>query len=181
MALMFFITAAVNKTYPAPPNNSTVPPSGIATVALIYLFVIAYNMSWGALPWPYVSEIFPTRIREPGIGVGVASQWLWAFVFTLATPYMVNDIAWGTFLVWGCFNVIIAVGTWGFLKETKGKSLEEINAELKGREGVFDRRTKAAAGEMPPVEAVGSGSGSWEEESIKGTGKRKATRVDEVC
>jgi len=31
-----------------------------------------------SLPWPYVSEIFPTRIREPGIAVGVASQW---FVF----------------------------------------------------------------------------------------------------
>lgn len=32
----------------------------------------------------------PTRIREPGIAVGVASQWLFSFVYTLSNPYMVS-------------------------------------------------------------------------------------------
>jgi len=93
---------------------------------LIYMFVIAYNLSWGPLPWPYVSEIFSTRIREPGIAVGVGSQWLFNFVFSLTTPYMITNMGWGTFLLWGLFDAVIAVLTFLFLKETKGLSLEEI-------------------------------------------------------
>lgn len=88
--------------------------------------MIAYNFSWGPLPWPYVTEIFPTRTREPGIAVGVASQWLFNFVFTLTTPYMIKNIKWGTFLLWGLFDFVIAFFSWFVLAETKGKSLEEI-------------------------------------------------------
>lgn len=77
-------TAAVLKTHPAP-GDATITSAGIATIALIYLFVIAYNFSWGPLPWPYVAEIFPTRIREPGIGLGVATQWLFNFVYSISS------------------------------------------------------------------------------------------------
>ncbi|KAL1304458.1 hypothetical protein AAFC00_003453 [Neodothiora populina] len=125
MAACQISTAAVVKTHPAP-GDGTVTPSGIATIALIYLFVIAYNFSWGPLPWPYVSEIFPTRIRESGIGIGVASQWLWNFVFSISTPYMIKNIKWGTFLLWGLFDLVIAIGVWFFLTETRGLSLEQI-------------------------------------------------------
>lgn len=55
MAACQITCAVVVKEKPAP-GNETVTSSGIATVALIYLFVIAYNFSWGPLPWPYVSE-----------------------------------------------------------------------------------------------------------------------------
>lgn len=74
MAICQVATAIVLKYHP-PPEDAHVTSSGIATVALIYIFVIAYNFSWGPLPWPYVAEIFPARVREPGIGTGVAFQW----------------------------------------------------------------------------------------------------------
>ncbi|TVY13393.1 putative quinate permease [Lachnellula arida] len=128
MAACQISTAAVVKAKPPPAKvgDGGVTSSGIATVALIYLFVIAYNLSWGPLPWPYVSEIFPTRIREIGIAVGVSSQWLFNFVFSLTTPYMITNMGWGTFLLWGLFDAVIAVFTFFFLKETRGLSLEEI-------------------------------------------------------
>lgn len=125
MAACQISTAAVVKTHP-PASGGDISSSGIATVALIYLFVMAYNLSWGPLPWPYVSEIFPTRIREVGIAVGVSSQWLFNFVFSLTTPYMIANIGWGTFLLWGLFDTVIAGGAFLFLRETKGLSLEAI-------------------------------------------------------
>ncbi|KAI4726890.1 general substrate transporter [Aureobasidium sp. EXF-10728] len=125
MAACQISTAAVVRSKP-PPGDATVTPSGIATVALIYLFVIAYNFSWGPLPWPYVSEIFPTRIREPGIGIAVSSQWLWNFVYSISTPYMIKNMGWGTFLFWGIADLVIAAGAWFFLDETRGRSLEDI-------------------------------------------------------
>ncbi|KAI0178660.1 general substrate transporter [Hypoxylon sp. FL1284] len=127
MAACQITTAAVVKSFPSPSEPvDTVPPSGIATVALIYLFVIAYNFSWGPMPWPYVSEIFPARIREPGVAIGVASQWLFNFVFSLTTPYMITSMGWGTFLLWGLFDAVIAALSFAFLKETRGLSLEVI-------------------------------------------------------
>lgn len=152
MMITMIIAAAIVATHPQPKK---VTSSGIAVVAMIYLFVIIYNMSWGALPWPYVSEIFPTRIREPGVGVGVASQWLWSFVFTLVTPYMISNLGkggWGTFLFWGLCNVVIAIVSYFFIKETNMKSLEQINAELLGRKNELVERVEQAD--------AGSGSGS---------------------
>ncbi|PQE06123.1 mfs quinate transporter protein [Rutstroemia sp. NJR-2017a BBW] len=55
MSMCQIVTAIVVKELPAS-KSAGVTSSGIATVALIYLFVIAYNLSWGPLPWPYVSE-----------------------------------------------------------------------------------------------------------------------------
>ncbi|KAI0515036.1 putative MFS quinate transporter [Xylaria bambusicola] len=127
MSACQIVTAAVVKSFPAPEEQqATVSPPAIATIALIYLFVVAYNFSWGPMPWPYVSEIFSPRIREPGVAIGVASQWLWNFVFSLTTPYMIASLGWGTFLVWGIFDLFIAGFTFFLLKETRGLSLERI-------------------------------------------------------
>lgn len=71
-------------------------------------------------------RIFPARIREPGVAIGVGSQWLFNFVFSLTTPYMISSMGWGTFLLWGVFDAVIAVLAFVFLKETKGLSLEAI-------------------------------------------------------
>ncbi|KAF7558605.1 hypothetical protein G7046_g5561 [Stylonectria norvegica] len=136
MAACQITTAAVVKAKP-PPAEADVTSSGIATIALIYLFVIVYNFSWGPMPWPYISEIFPSRIREPGVAIGAASQWLFNFVFSLSTPYMMADIGWGTFLLWGVFDLVIAVLAFFFLKETKDLSLEVIaqhQYKMKGSE-----------------------------------------------
>lgn len=60
------------------------------------------------------------------MAVGVGSQWLFNFVFSLTTPYMISNMGWGTFLLWGIFDVVIAAVAFFFLKETKGLSLETI-------------------------------------------------------
>lgn len=125
MAVCMLATAGLVKNYP--PHDGAVTPAGIGTVALIYLDIIAYNFSWGPLPWPCTSEIFPTRIREPGVAFGVGSQWLFNFVWSFATPYIMSGIGWATFLLFGLLDVLIMIFTYFFLKETAGKTLEEIN------------------------------------------------------
>lgn len=47
---------------------------------------------------------------------------------------MMTNLGWGTFLLWGVFDVIIAILAFFFLKETKGLSLEAI-AETQFRKG----------------------------------------------
>ncbi|KAJ5432986.1 uncharacterized protein N7458_012142 [Penicillium daleae] len=130
MAACMLATAAVVKEYP--PHDGVVSSAGIATVALIYLDIIAYNFSWGPLPWPCTSEIFPTRIREPGVAFGVGSQWLFNFIWSFATPYIMAGIGWATFLLFGLLDILIVAFTFFCLKETAGKTLEEINEMFDG-------------------------------------------------
>ncbi|KAJ5511426.1 Major facilitator superfamily domain general substrate transporter [Penicillium expansum] len=124
MAACFIIVTVVKETTPAPDAKAT--PAGIGMVAMIFLTNSIYQFSWGPLPWPYTAEIFPTRIREIGTSVAVSTQWLFNFLFSLVTRYMMNS--WGSyvFLFYAILDIIMAIIVWFFVKETKGKSLEEM-------------------------------------------------------
>ncbi|CAG8122592.1 unnamed protein product [Penicillium olsonii] len=175
MAVCMIATAAVIKTYPQP-GDGTVTSSGIATVALIYLDIIAYNFSWGPLPWPCTSEIFPTRIREPGVAFGVGSQWLFNFVWSFSTPYIQASLGWGTFLLFGLLDVVIVGFTYFCLKETAGKTLEEINWLFEGvpdfeqgkPTGVEDETPSCYGRESPTVVRSGSKHQAAHVESVAG-------------
>lgn len=73
-----------------------------------------------------MSEIFPTRIREGAIATGTATQWLFNFVFSQITPHAIKNLGWKTFLMFAIFNCSLLAYTWFFIKETKGRSLEEM-------------------------------------------------------
>lgn len=61
MAICQVSVAALVRSNPVP-EDGTITSSGIATVALIYLFVTFYNFSWGPLTWPYVAEVCITSV-----------------------------------------------------------------------------------------------------------------------
>jgi len=126
MMTMMFIIGGVLHVHP-PTNVNTVSPASIAMVVMIYLYVIGYSASWGPVPWVYLSEIFPTRLRAYGVGLGAATQWLFNFVITEITPRAVNHIGWRTFLMFGIFCLANGFFAFFFIKETKGKSLEDMD------------------------------------------------------
>ncbi|KAJ5975457.1 hypothetical protein N7481_009164 [Penicillium waksmanii] len=127
MAVMMFIIGAVLATHPPAAGATSVSSPSIAMVAMIYLYVIGYSFSWGPTPWVYLGEIFPTRLRSYGVGLGAATQWLFNFVITEITPRAINSIGWRTFIMFGCFCTGMGVFVTFFLKETKGKTLEEMD------------------------------------------------------
>jgi len=126
MMTMMFIIGAVLHTHP-PVDVNNVSPASIAMVVMIYLYVIGYSASWGPIPWVYLSEIFPTRLRSYGVGMGAATQWLFNFCITEITPSAINHIGWRTFLMFGIFCLGMGVWVFFFIKETKGKSLEDMD------------------------------------------------------
>ncbi|KAF2661463.1 quinate permease [Lophiostoma macrostomum CBS 122681] len=127
MSVMMFIIGAVLATHPPDTKSPNVSSASIAMVVMIYLYVIGYSASWGPVPWVYLSEIFPTRLRAYGVGMGAATQWLFNFVITKITPEAVNHIGWRTFLMFGIFCIAMCVFAFLFIKETKGRTLEEMD------------------------------------------------------
>ena len=62
------------------------------------------------------------------MAIGTATQWLFNFVFSQVTPHAIKNLGWRTFLMFCIFNWSLVLFAWLFIKETKGRSLEEINA-----------------------------------------------------
>ncbi|EGY20162.1 quinate permease [Verticillium dahliae VdLs.17] len=137
MGTYMLIVAVLTVTFPPNPDQGLTPPS-IASLTMIYLEAMSYNISWGPVPWVYMGEIFPTRIREAGIAIGTSTQWLFNFVFSQVTPHAVENLGWRTFLMFAIFNWALVVFVWFFIKETKGKSLEEMEALFARQIGVKD-------------------------------------------
>ncbi|RDW81214.1 putative MFS sugar transporter [Aspergillus mulundensis] len=107
-------------------DSSAATPAGIAMIIMVYAEAFSFNMSWGALPWLYVGEIFSNRLREVGVTVGAASQWLFNFMMSQVTPHAIDNIGWRMFLMFAIFNYAIVLYSWVFLKETLKVSLEEM-------------------------------------------------------
>lgn len=68
-------------------------------------------------PRLYLGEIFPTRIREVGIAIGAAAQWLFNFALSQITPHAITSIGWRTFLMFAILNYAIVVYAYFILKE----------------------------------------------------------------
>ena len=110
MAVCMLCIALLYNFRPSEPG--ALNAAGVATVVLLYLSIVAYNWSWGSIVWAFVPEIFPTRIRELGVASGMLSHWIFSFIFTSATPYMLRDMQGWTFLFYAVLDVVMAVFTY---------------------------------------------------------------------
>ena len=98
-------------------------------VVLIFmlLYVASFGSTMGAVVWVYLSEIFPNLVRSMALSVATLSLWLADFAVTLSFPVMTKHL--GTSYTMFCYAALCAVAfVYMFykVKETKGKSLEEI-------------------------------------------------------
>jgi sugar porter (SP) family MFS transporter len=96
-------------------------------------FVASFAMSLGPVMWVLFSELFPNRVRGLAISfVGLINS-AFSFLVQLIFPWELETLGNSvTFLIYGLFAVVGFVLVMRLLPETKGKSLEELEAELVG-------------------------------------------------
>jgi len=94
-------------------------------------FVAAFAVSLGPVMWVLFSELFPNAIRGTAISfVGFINSAI-SFLVQLVFPWELATLgSSGTFLLYGIFALIGLGFIWKLLPETKGKSLEELEAIL---------------------------------------------------
>jgi len=94
-------------------------------------FVAGFAISLGPVMWVLFSELFPNRVRGIAISfVGLINSAI-SFLVQLVFPWELETLGNSTtFLIYGSFAVIGLVIVARLLPETKGKSLEELEAQL---------------------------------------------------
>ena len=89
-------------------------------------FVLFFALSWGVVVWVLLGEMFPLRVRAAAMGVATATQWIANWLITVTFPSMRDWTLSGSYLVYTGFALLSLLFVWRFVKETKGKTLEEM-------------------------------------------------------
>ncbi|MFE9435086.1 sugar porter family MFS transporter [Streptomyces sp. NPDC006640] len=103
-------------------------PATQGWVALIaaHVFVLFFALSWGVVVWVFLGEMFPNRIRAAALGVAASAQWIANWAITASFPSLADWNLSGTYIIYTVFAVLSIPFVLKFVKETKGKTLEEM-------------------------------------------------------
>jgi MFS transporter, SP family, arabinose:H+ symporter len=100
----------------------------------LFLYIAFFAFSQGAVIWVFISEIFPNSIRAKGQAFGSFTHWFMATVIAFSFPYLTEKLGGGhSFGLFALMMVLQLLFVWKLMPETKGKSLEEVDEQLKAR------------------------------------------------
>jgi SP family arabinose:H+ symporter-like MFS transporter len=98
------------------------------------IYVGAFGATLGAVTWIVLSEIFPNRIRGLALSAATIALWMADFVVAGTFPVLSNGLGTSaTLYIYAAFCVLSFVYTLLIVPETKGRSLEEIERSLTGK------------------------------------------------
>ncbi|MFC9329219.1 sugar porter family MFS transporter [Kitasatospora sp. NPDC057015] len=108
---------------------------GALTVVLLVLYLAAYELGWGAVVWVMMAEVFPLKARGAGMGAAAVVLWASTGLVTAVFPIMSdhNHLGIGkSMYVFAAINAVLFVLTRRLVPETKRRSLEQIELDLRG-------------------------------------------------
>ena len=127
------------------------PAGGWAAVAMAFVFILTYGVSYSPLGWALPSEVFSTAQRSKGVvssagynpylrllaihdfllrhlqALSTATVWLCNFIVGVITPSMIAQAGFGTYIFFACWCLLSGVWAYFLVPETKGKTLEELD------------------------------------------------------
>ena len=99
---------------------------GVVALVAAHVFVLFFALSWGVVVWVFLGEMFPNRIRAAALGVAASAQWIANWAITASFPSLSDWNLSGTYIIYTVFAVLSIPFVLRYVKETKGKSLEEM-------------------------------------------------------
>ncbi|EDW72543.2 uncharacterized protein Dwil_GK19308 [Drosophila willistoni] len=104
----------------------------IGTLA-VCIFVVSFSGGFGPVPWLLTAELFAEDAKTVAGAIACTSNWLLAFCVTKLFPLCVNEFGEAVcFLFFSIMSILAFVFVLFLVPETKGKTLNEIQAILGG-------------------------------------------------
>lgn len=122
----------------------------VAECSLIFYFVAlaAFPIGLFLIPFLYASEIAPNKIRSKVAAMSTFSNWIFNFLVAEVTPVAFATISWRYYLVYVGTNSLSFATFYLFAPETKGRTLEDIDAFFVGAKNAL--QPVKVAKNMPP-------------------------------
>jgi SP family sugar porter-like MFS transporter len=96
--------------------------------------IACYAMSLAPVTWVVIAEIFPNRIRGSALAVAVTALWSACFLLTYTFPLLNAKLGpAGTFWTYAAVCLLGAMFLFARLPETKGRTLEAIETEIRAQ------------------------------------------------
>ncbi|HEX8436082.1 sugar porter family MFS transporter [Archangium sp.] len=108
--------------------GNPVLPGSLGTIALVAanLYVFCFGLSWGPVVWVLLGEMFNNRIRAHALGLAAGLQWVFNFAVSATFPWLRTvglGLAYGLYAGSALLSLVFVLA---FIRETKGKELEEM-------------------------------------------------------
>src|ERR1019366_6093653 len=105
---------------------------GKPMLVLVLAAIACYARSLAPVTWVVIAEIFPNRVRSSAMAIAVTALWSACFLLTYTFPMLNAALgAAGTFWTYAAVCLTGAVFLGLRLHETKGKTLEEIETDVR--------------------------------------------------
>lgn len=105
---------------------------GFTSVIFLMIYVGVFAMSLGPVVWLLLAEMFPLKVRGAAMSLGSAVLWATNFVVALTFLTLVEAVgAAGSFWLYAAVCAVSCVFMYFVVPETKGRTLEEIEADLR--------------------------------------------------
>lgn len=105
--------------------------TGWLIMGCMALFIASFAFGPGVVVWITLSELMPTRIRSTGMGIALLlNQGISTLIAAVFLPVVGNYGYAAMFVFWALCTLVYFSTAAFFLPETKGKTLEEIEAHF---------------------------------------------------
>ncbi|KAJ1323329.1 MFS transporter SP family solute carrier family 2 (myo-inositol transporter) member 13 [Microdochium nivale] len=102
-------------------------PCGIVGVVAIYLYSFGWSFGHSVACYVVAAGIFPTRIRSVCMAFCFFVNWIIYYGITTATPHMLENMLWGTFVLYAGLTYLGVAFIFLCLPEIKDRSIESMD------------------------------------------------------
>jgi sugar porter (SP) family MFS transporter len=123
--------------------QSRIDPAAVSgwMLACIVVYIACFGLSVGPVTWVILSEIYPTAIRGRALGLATFFLWIADYAVTQTFPILDAKGSWFVrqfnhafpFYIYAVFCAVLVLLVFKWVPETKGRSLEQIEGDWRGR------------------------------------------------
>ncbi|MFU8877911.1 MAG: sugar porter family MFS transporter [Wenzhouxiangellaceae bacterium] len=104
--------------------------SGTLALLAANAYIAFFAFTWGPIMWVMLGEMFSNKFRGAALAVAGLTQWGSNFLITISFPMLLTSIGLGiSYGIYAAFGLVAFVVVRKFVKETKGRTLEEISLD----------------------------------------------------
>jgi sugar porter (SP) family MFS transporter len=107
--------------------------AGLLATVCLGLYIASFAISLGPVFWLMISEIYPLNIRGKAMSVASFANWGSNFLVALTFPVLLATLGGaGSFWLFAALGIVAWFFVYFRVPETKGRTLEEIEADFRG-------------------------------------------------